>query len=378
MFFYPLQNLNRLDVLYLQILDCTDPNKYTLLVLAKHGILAKLEDLSLDVYLPRLHKDQIFNEGDLIKAALWSCSIDDRRLYVTLDDTVFEGSDVPAVKLGRIEPSDLPYYITCSKIGETYSEYVKESKEYKNEGLWLKELKDFGFDTHSFHSFFEEWDGKIYPAAENYSNLKQKLDLEDSVLMMNKSIQHFDAGNIDRSFKYINEALSMKPDNVMALVYRGTLYANVGKLRQALIDTEEALRIDPACKRAKQQMSQLLVSASEVHFIDKLYFKWKECVALARSYDSNNREAKELMDIANIEFPDKKAISEGNISLSKIEEVRRIYKRTAPDLEKRMSEENSNNGKGLLSFSHSSSSGGKHRKQPHSRHSRPNRHKKHK
>ncbi|XP_035227863.1 uncharacterized protein LOC118200051 [Stegodyphus dumicola] len=108
------KSLDRGDILSLRVINDKLPDNYKLLVLAKQEGCMKLDDLSLTMYLPKLQPEMDLAGGelkseDLIRAAVCSCSIDERKLYVTLDSNVLDDDKEP-VQLGKISEEELPPY----------------------------------------------------------------------------------------------------------------------------------------------------------------------------------------------------------------------------------------------------------------------------
>ncbi|GFY19545.1 uncharacterized protein TNCV_4647171 [Trichonephila clavipes] len=105
-------SLSRKDILYLRVVNIRNPYDYKLQVVAKHGNCMRLEDLQIVMYLPKIPEETKFFKGGLwefeyIRGALCSCSVIERKLFVTLDPLIFEG--VAAPKLGKVGVNDLPF-----------------------------------------------------------------------------------------------------------------------------------------------------------------------------------------------------------------------------------------------------------------------------
>ncbi|GBL74681.1 hypothetical protein AVEN_243568-1 [Araneus ventricosus] len=111
------KHLQRRDILYLQVLNSDDKESYKCLVLAKHGDLMQLDDLSIVVHFPKLRPELKLIRGDLykfdlIRGAFWSCSVWERKLFVTMDTSIFSEKEKESIpKLGKITRKDLPYYV---------------------------------------------------------------------------------------------------------------------------------------------------------------------------------------------------------------------------------------------------------------------------
>ncbi|CAL1267947.1 unnamed protein product [Larinioides sclopetarius] len=282
------KHLQRRDILYLQVLNSDDIESYKCLVLAKHGDLMQLDDLSL---------------------------------------------------VGKITRKDLPYYVGAQKIGMTYAGYVQRSTGYKEEGYCMKQLQEcLGLDTKHFHSFFDEWDEKTYPASESFAELRKKLRPDPSTKRLLKSFEYFRSGNLYKALHYANKAIAFNPDNIQARVTRGTVYANLGKMKKAFIDTEDSLKLDSKHESARKQMSELLVAASKTYLLQKKYFNWHESLVLARKYNPNNREAQELLSKSKYETRASTSFNPAPVTMlipPSMADVAPIYNRVFPQVDNR-------------------------------------------
>lgn len=287
------KSLDRGNILLLQVINDTLPDDYKLLVLCKHDCVMKLDDLSLIMYLPKLQEELNLAGGklesnDLIRAAVCSCNIDNRKLNVTLDSNFLDDENV---KLGKISESDLPSYIGNVDFGSSYVEYLHNSNAFKNPN-WSEELYTvLNLKKTHLYSFFDGLEGKIYPDKEYGSELKKKQNLGLSNGQYSKALKYSVSGNFTDAFLYLNNALKLYPANVEALVTRGTLYANTNNLRKAFVDMEEALKIDPDHEGAHKQMSILLVAAARMHIEKNDFEKAQESLDAALHLDSNNQGA---------------------------------------------------------------------------------------
>ncbi|KAG8175983.1 hypothetical protein JTE90_009662 [Oedothorax gibbosus] len=298
------KGLNRGDVLYLQVVN-SFPDSYKLWVLAKHKAFAKVDDLGLIMYLPKLGPEMKLlkwelQKGDFIKAALCSCSLHERRLYVTLDESLLTvlGPDVEVVKLGHVTYHDLPYYIGNFKNRLSFVGYILRSDAFYNPG-WSTQMSDIlGFKNNHVYSFFEDWRGKTYPDQQYAVKLKEKQRLNQSVKYYNQAVLSYEERKIDETFSLLNKSLELNPKNVQALTTRGTVHANENSLRKAFVDTEEALTLDRSFEPAKKQMSKLLIALARTHLENNNYVKAQECLRMSSSLDGDNVElAKPLLDL---------------------------------------------------------------------------------
>ncbi|XP_055952506.1 tetratricopeptide repeat protein 14-like [Argiope bruennichi] len=296
------KHLLRCDVLYLQVINCDDEENYKCLALAKHGDLLQIDDLSLVFYFPKLPPElKLLGEDlckfDLIRGAFWSCDHWQRKLFVTLDISVFSEEEREKIpQLGKITRKDLPHYVDGKKVGMTYAGYVERSASFREPDYCINVLQDcLGTDAMCFTSFFEERNKKTYPASESLAELQKRLHPDPSLARLIQSFEYFRTGDMFQALYYANKALMINPDSVQARVTRGTIYANLGKLKKAFRDTEDALKIDPDNETARKQMSELLVSASRIYLCDKEYSRWRDSLLLAKNYNPDNCEAEELL-----------------------------------------------------------------------------------
>ncbi|CAL1267948.1 unnamed protein product [Larinioides sclopetarius] len=297
------------------------------------------------VHFPKLRPELDLIRGDLykfdlIRGAFWSCSVWDRQLFVTMDTSIFTEKEKESIpKLGKITRKDLPYYVGAQKIGMTYAGYVQRSTGYKEEGYCMKQLQEcLGLDTKHFHSFFDEWDEKTYPASESFAELRKKLRPDPSTKRLLKSFEYFRSGNLYKALHYANKAIAFNPDNIQARVTRGTVYANLGKMKKAFIDTEDSLKLDSKHESARKQMSELLVAASKTYLLQKKYFNWHESLVLARKYNPNNREAQELLSKSKYETRASTSFNPAPVTMlipPSMADVAPIYNRVFPQVDNR-------------------------------------------
>ncbi|GFY70179.1 hypothetical protein TNIN_81821 [Trichonephila inaurata madagascariensis] len=92
------------DILYLRVVDIENPYDYKLQVVAKHGNCMDFENLQIMMYLQKTPVEMKFFEGGLfkfeyIRGALSSCSVSERKLYVTVDPTILGGAETPKLRV---------------------------------------------------------------------------------------------------------------------------------------------------------------------------------------------------------------------------------------------------------------------------------------
>ncbi|XP_042903428.1 tetratricopeptide repeat protein 14 isoform X2 [Parasteatoda tepidariorum] len=246
------KHLERGDVLLLKVINDGLSDNYKLLVLAKHQCCMKLDDLSLVMYLPKLKQELDLVAGgvinyDVIRAAVCSCSLHERKLFVTLDDTILD-EDAEPVKLGKITTDELPSYL-----------------------------------------------GKQCPAAETGKVIKMKHIMWLSDMHYNKAVEYYQAQNFTQAILCLNQSLAIYPQNKKALVSRGTLYFKTNNLNKAFIDTDQAMQLDPLYEPAQKQMSVLLVDVAKEHKKTNKFALAKEALRMAIHLNDLNEEAKQLL-----------------------------------------------------------------------------------
>ncbi|GFY67008.1 tetratricopeptide repeat protein 14 [Trichonephila inaurata madagascariensis] len=263
------KTLFRKDILYLRVVNIRNPYDYKLQVVAKHGNCMRLEDLQIVMYLPKIPEETKFFKGGLwefeyIRGALCSCSVTERKLFVTLDPLIFEG--VAAPKLGKVGVNDLPFSLWCPEIGRSIYGYLIKSRVFYKAHLETVLQNVFGVESNQLYSFFQEWDGKKYPFEETPANFPKLFTGAKSSALLRRSIRLYIVGDIPKAFKYVNKALSLDPDAVYTRVCRGVLNVLRGSLTAAFDDTRDSLDLDRKSEIARKQMSALLVVAAEKYF----------------------------------------------------------------------------------------------------------------
>ncbi|GBL74679.1 hypothetical protein AVEN_243567-2 [Araneus ventricosus] len=159
-----------------------------------------------------------------------------------------------------------------------------------------------------------------------------------STFSLLKSFEYFRSGNMYKALHYANKSIAFNPDNIQARVTRGTVYANLGKMKKAFIDTEDSLKLDPKHESASKQMSELLVAASKTYLLHGNYFSWHESLVLAKKYNSNNREAQELLTKSKYETCASTSVNPGPVTMlipPSMADVSPIYNRVFPQVDKR-------------------------------------------
>ncbi|GFR30006.1 tetratricopeptide repeat protein 14 [Trichonephila clavata] len=263
------QTLSRKDILYLRVVNIRNPYDYKLQVVAKHGNCMRLEDLQIIMYLPKIPQETKFFKGGLwefeyIRGALCSCSIIERKLFVTLDPIIFEGAEAP--RLGKVGVNDLPSSLWCPEIGMSIYGYLIKSRVFYKTHLETILQNVLGVEGNQLYSFFQEWDRKEYPFEETPANFPKLFTGAKSSALLRRSIRLYIVGDIPKAFKYANKALSLDPDAVYTRVCRGVLNVLRGSLTAAFDDTKDSLNLDQKSIIAKKQMSALLVVAAEKYF----------------------------------------------------------------------------------------------------------------
>jgi tetratricopeptide (TPR) repeat protein len=95
---------------------------------------------------------------------------------------------------------------------------------------------------------------------------------------------HWEAGEIEKALSDCNLAIELAPDLPAAYNYRGMILEDIGKLDQAFADYQEAIRIDPEWKDARDNLklvenaiaSEWLRSESKQHLDQALGFAHNE------------------------------------------------------------------------------------------------------
>lgn len=263
------QTLFRKDILYLRVVNIRNPYDYKLQVVAKHGNCMRLEDLQIIMYLPKIPEETKFFKGGLwefeyIRGALCSCSIIERKLFVTLDPLIFEGAEAP--KLGKVGVNDLPFSLWCPEIGMSIYGYLIKSRVFYKTHLESMLRNVLGIEGNQHISLFQEWDRKKYPFEETPANFPKLFTCAKSSALLRRSIRLYIVGDMQKAFKYANRALSLDPDAVYTRVCRGVLNVLRGNLTAAFVDTQDSLKLDHKSELAKKQMSALLIVAAEKYF----------------------------------------------------------------------------------------------------------------
>ena len=57
--------------------------------------------------------------------------------------------------------------------------------------------------------------------------------------------KYYQDGNYDLALKAFSEAVKLDPSFVKAYIGRGSIYAKLGKLKEAVMDIDKALELDP-------------------------------------------------------------------------------------------------------------------------------------
>lgn len=290
------KSLDHGHILILRVINDNLQDNYKLLALCKPGIHMKLDDLSIAMYLPKLPAELELAGGklesnDLIRAAVCSCSIDERKLYVTLDSNILEDEGAN-VKLGKITEEDLPFYVGNVDIGaSSYVDYLHRHPSFNNSD-WAEQLYSvLGLEKNYLYSFMDNMDGKTYAPVVYADELRKKQVLSLSNAQYAKAHQHYENGEFKEAFLCFNKALSIYPKNVEALVARGTLHSNTNNLRKAFVDMETALKIENSHVGARKQMSILLVSAARMHIEQNNLGKAQESLDAALDLDGANKDA---------------------------------------------------------------------------------------
>ncbi|GFR23117.1 uncharacterized protein TNCT_660871 [Trichonephila clavata] len=213
------------DILYLQVVDIGNPNAYKLQVVAKHGSCSNLQNLHIMMHLPKIPAEMKYFEGGLykfeyIRGALCSCPAIERKLYVTVDPTIFGGAEAP--KLGKVGVEDLPFSTRDPEIGTSLSGCSMNSKVCYKTCIETVAHNIFGIEGSDHFTLFEEWHRKQYTFEETSADFPKTPCVKGSALLC-RSIGLYIVGDMKKSYKYANKALSLNPDNVYSHICRGVL-----------------------------------------------------------------------------------------------------------------------------------------------------------
>ncbi|GFT84016.1 tetratricopeptide repeat protein 14 [Nephila pilipes] len=278
------QTLFHKDILYLRVVNIRNPYDYKLQVVAKHGNCMRLEDLQLIMYLPKIPEETKFFKGGLwefeyIRGALCSCSVNERKLFVTLDPLIFEGAEAPT--LGKVGVNDLPFSLWCPEIGMSIYGYLIKSRVFYKAHLETILRNVLGIEGNQHYSLFQEWDRQKFPLEETPANFPKLFDFARSSAMLRRSIRLYIVGDIKKAFKYANKALSINPDAVYTRLCRGVLNVRRGNMTDAFVDTQDCLKLDHKNELAQKQMSALLIVAAEKYFEKRDFTKLYKTLLVA-------------------------------------------------------------------------------------------------
>ena len=63
-------------------------------------------------------------------------------------------------------------------------------------------------------------------------------------------------GDLDKAFGFLNKALEKAPDDEPALLLRGLAYQKADKQDKAILDWQQALKNNPSCKPAYEELEK--------------------------------------------------------------------------------------------------------------------------
>ena len=126
-----------------------------------------------------------------------------------------------------------------SKAIQIYSQIIKNnpnsSAAYASRGLLFERLKAKDADELK----------KNKQAAERDYLKAVELNYQQPEILNNLAALYIDLGNYDDAVMYLNRALALRPNYVMALLNRGVAKSQQGKLGEALLDFSEVEELNP-------------------------------------------------------------------------------------------------------------------------------------
>lgn len=240
--------------------------------------------------------------GDIVRAVIIGVTMEESKVSISLRHSRLPEA-YQHLHLGVIDDPEAVYTrLQSNPEGLTYDEHLRKHKGFNNPRS-IETLTDLlRIDTSAPCSLLRSFQRRDCPESDFAEPLRKKQSAKWSMETTAKGVEHFKAGNFDAAMKYFEHALQIDNENVEALVARGALCANEGKISAAIKDFRDALAICPTHRNANKYLTATLVEYGIQQEKEGLLPEAAKSFNSALALDSNQRTAKDHLEKIQMEM----------------------------------------------------------------------------
>ena len=205
-----------------------------------------------------------YSGGELVRVVVLEVKVESQRLLAGMHMTSLPPLNRNQVKLGIVNVADLPapYTYAAQAMAKKihYSQFLERSIGFSNPTNVTHLASELGLSLGG-SSLLADLHG-TFPPEMMVKSIRKEQASKWAFKHVAQGIKYFKSGNNVEAFQCLNQALNIDADNVEGLVARGALFANNGGLEKAVIDFENALRINPTHRNAKKYMCETLIAVA--------------------------------------------------------------------------------------------------------------------
>ena len=205
-----------------------------------------------------------YNGGELVRVVVLEVKVESQRLLAGMHITSLPPLKRNLARLGIVSVADLPapYTFAAQAMAKKipYSNFLERSIGFSNPTNVAHLASELELNLGG-SSLLTDLHGS-FPPEMMVKSIRKEQASKWAFKHVAQGIKYFKSGNNVEAFQCLNQALNIDADNVEGLVARGALFANNGGLEKAVIDFENALRINPTHRNAKKYMCETLIAVA--------------------------------------------------------------------------------------------------------------------